>query len=212
MDNSKSLESYLFEHTSEASSLLNALERETNLKVLQPIMISGAYQGRLLSLISKLTKPNKVLELGTYTGYSTLCLAEGLNDKGEIHTIDINEELVDIQRRYFNKSKWGSQIVQHTGNALNIIPQLKMNFDLVFIDADKPNYPKYFELIIEKLNSGGLIISDNVLWHGKVLNPEKHQDEATKALLTYNALLKSDNRLETVILPIRDGLTLSRKK
>lgn len=212
MTNSNALDSYLSEHTSEAPSLLNELERETNLKVLQPIMISGFYQGRLLSLISKLVRPNKILELGTYTGYATLCLAEGLSNNGQIHTIDINEELVDFQRRYFNKTQWADQIIQHTGSALNILPTLETNFDLVFIDADKPNYPKYFELVIEKINPGGLIISDNVLWHGKVLKPEKHQDEATKALLNYNALLKSDKRLETVILPIRDGLTLSRKK
>ena len=212
MKKSDLLDTYLNNHTTAASSLLEDLERETHLKVLQPIMLSGFYQGRLLSMISKLIQPTSILELGTFTGYSTLCMAEGLAADGKIHTIDINEELVDLQRRYFNKSPWGKQIIQYTGDAVEIIPTLNMRFDLIFIDADKPNYPIYFELIIDKLMSGGLIVSDNVLWHGKVLSPDEHKDEATQALIEYNNILCKDHRLESIVLPVRDGLTLSRKK
>ena len=175
-------------------------------------MLSGPYQGRVLSMISKLVRPKIILELGTFTGYATLCLAEGLQIDGEIHTIDINEELHDFQRKYFDKSGFGEQIIQHTGSALDIIPSLDMSFDLVFIDADKPNYSNYFHLIIDKLNPGGIILSDNVLWHGKVVEPLNDKDKSTKAVLDYNTLLKTDKRVETVLLPIRDGLTVSRKK
>jgi predicted O-methyltransferase YrrM len=152
------------------------------------------------------------LELGTFTGYSTLCLAEGLDASGEIHTIDVNEELVDFQRKYFDKSDYGSQIFQHTGDALEIIPKLDTLFDLVFIDADKPNYSNYFHLIIEKLKPGGILLSDNVLWHGKVVETLNPKDRSTKAVLEYNTLLKEDTRIETVLFPLRDGLTISRKK
>ena len=186
--------------------------RETYQKVLQPIMLSGPYQGRVLSMISKIIRPKSILELGTFTGYATLCLAEGLDKDGELHTIDINEELVDFQRKYFDKSNFGSQIIQHTGSALDILPQLNQTFDLIFIDADKPNYSNYFHLIIDKLNPGGIILSDNVLWHGKVVEPLDEKDKSTKAVLDYNILLKNDERIETVLLPIRDGLTISRKK
>jgi predicted O-methyltransferase YrrM len=174
-------------------------------------MLSGPYQGRVLSMISKLIRPKTILELGTFTGYATLCLAEGLQGEGEIDTIDVNEELVDFQRKYFNKSNYGKQIFQHLGNALDIIPTLDKTFDLVFIDADKPNYVNYFNLIIDKLNSGGIILSDNVLWHGKVIEPINEKDNSTKAVLEFNTLLKNDKRIETVLLPIRDGLTISRK-
>lgn len=205
------LDDYIVSHSEQEPELLQQLTRETYLKILQPIMLSGAYQGRVLSMISKLVRPNSILELGTFTGYSTLCLAEGLQNNGELHTIDINEELVDFQRHFFNKSNFGHQIVQHTGNALDILPQLNQTFDLVFIDADKPNYTNYFNLIIDKLNEGGVILSDNVLWHGKVIEPLDNKDKSTKAVLEYNAILKNDKRIETVVLPIRDGLTISRK-
>jgi len=174
-------------------------------------MLSGHYQGRVLSMISKLANPKTVLEIGTYTGYSTLCLAEGLQAGGVIHTIDINEELVDFQRKYFDKSEYGYQIIQHLGDAIDIIPKLNDTFDLIFIDADKPNYPNYFNLVIDKLNIGGIIISDNVLWSGKVIQELTSEDISTKALLKFNTLLKEDARVETVLLPIRDGLTISRK-
>lgn len=206
------LDHYVVEHSEQEPQLLQELTRETYQKILQPIMLSGPYQGRVLSMISKLVRPKTILELGTFTGYATLCLAEGLQKDGKIHTIDINEELHDFQRKYFDKSGFGEQIIQHTGSALDIIPSLDMSFDLVFIDADKPNYSNYFHLIIDKLNPGGIILSDNVLWHGKVVEPLNDKDKSTKAVLDYNTLLKSDKRVETVLLPIRDGLTISRKK
>ena len=208
----ENLDNYIVAHSEQEPELLQQLTRETYQKVLQPIMLSGPYQGRVLSMISKLIKPKMILELGTFTGYSTLCLAEGLTSNGELHTVDINEELVDFQRKYFDKSDYGHQIIQHTGSALDIIPNLNLNFDLVFIDADKPNYSNYFHLIIEKLNTGGIILSDNVLWHGKVVEPLDEKDKSTKAVIDYNTLLKNDERIETVLLPIRDGLTISRKK
>ena len=205
------LDNYVVKNSQEEPELLQQLTRETYQKILQPIMLSGPYQGRVLSMISKLINPKTILELGTFTGYSTLCLAEGLQTDGEIHTIDINEELVDFQRKYFDKSDYGHQIIQHLGNALEVIPKLDKTFDLVFIDADKPNYVNYFHLIIDKLNPGGIILSDNVLWHGKVVEKIDAKDLSTKAVIEYNKLLKEDSRIETVLLPIRDGLTISRK-
>ena len=207
----ENLDNYVVAHSEQEPQLLEQLTRETYQKVLQPIMLSGPYQGRVLSMISKLIRPKSILELGTFTGYATLCLAEGLQDEGELHTIDINEELTDFQRKYFDKSNFGNQIIQHTGSALDIIPKLDQTFDLIFIDADKPNYSNYFHLIIDKLNKGGVILSDNVLWHGKVVEPLDDKDKSTKAVLDYNTLLKNDKRIETVLLPIRDGLTISRK-
>lgn len=205
------LDDYVVAHTEAEPELLQQLTRETYQKILQPIMLSGPYQGRVLSMISKLKQPKTILELGTFTGYATLCLAEGLLKHGEIHTIDINEELEDFQRKYFDKSGYGHQIFQHLGDALEILPKLDKTFDLIFIDADKPNYVNYFHLIIDKLNVGGIILSDNVLWHGKVVEPLDLKDASTKAVLEYNKLLKEDPRIETVLLPIRDGLTISRK-
>lgn len=205
------LDQYIVKHSENEPELLQQLTRETYQKILQPRMLSGHYQGRVLSMISKLVNPKTILEIGTYTGYSTLCLAEGLATHGMIHTIDINEELTGFQRKYFNKSKYGAQIKQYLGSAIDVIPTIDVTFDLIFIDADKPNYPSYFDLIIDKLNSGGLIISDNVLWSGKVVKKLNPNDLSTKALLEYNALLKNDLRIETVVLPVRDGLTLSRK-
>ena len=208
----EALDDYVVAHSESEPELLQQLTRETYQKILQPIMLSGPYQGRILSMISKLINPKSVLEIGTFTGYSTLCLAEGLHKDGEIHTIDVNEELVDFQRKYFDKSEYGSQIFQHLGNAIDIIPTLNKTFDLIFIDADKPNYVNYFHLVIDKLNPGGIILSDNVLWHGKVIEPIDDKDVSTKAILDYNTLLKTDDRIETVLLPIRDGLTVSRVK
>ncbi|MBO6605936.1 O-methyltransferase [Psychroserpens sp.] len=205
------LDEYVVSHSEAEPELLQQLTRETYQKILQPIMLSGPYQGRVLSMISKLIGPKTILELGTFTGYATLCLAEGLQNDGEIHTIDVNEELVDFQRKYFDKSPYGHQIHQHLGSAIDIIPTLDQSFDLVFIDADKPNYVNYFHAVIDKLNPGGIILSDNVLWHGKVIEPLKDKDYSTKALLEYNTLLRNDKRVETVVLPIRDGLTISRK-
>lgn len=206
------LDDYVVRHSEDEPALLKALTRETYQKILQPRMLSGHYQGRVLSVLSKLIRPKAILELGTFTGYSALCLAEGLDKNGVLHTIDINEELVAFQRTYFDKSGYGSQIIQHLGAALDIIPTLDTSFDLVFMDADKPNYINYFHQIIDKLNPGGVILSDNVLWSGKVTEAVDPSDISTKIVLEYNTLLKEDPRLETVLLPIRDGLTVSIKK
>ena len=204
------LDAYVVKHSAKEPELLQQLNRETNQKILQPRMLSGHYQGRLLSMISKLIRPSNILEIGTYTGYSAICLAEGLGDSGELHTIDINEELQDIQRKYFDKSGFGHQIFQHTGNALEIIPTLDITFDLVFIDADKENYSNYFNCIIDKLKPGGIILSDNVLWSGKIIEKLDPEDIDTKSIIEYNTLLKKDYRIDTIVLPIRDGLTISR--
>lgn len=206
------LDDYVVNHSEDEPELLKHLSRETHQKILQPRMLSGHYQGRVLSMISKLVKPKNILEIGTYTGYSALCLAEGMQLDGELHTIDINEELFAFQRKYFDRSAYGNQIFQHLGNALEIIPKLNMNFDMVFIDADKENYPNYFHGIIDKLNSGGLILSDNVLWSGKVIEKVEDNDIDTKGVIAFNTILKNDSRIETVVLPIRDGLSISRKK
>jgi predicted O-methyltransferase YrrM len=207
---SQELEDYIEQHSENEPALLAALNKETYQKILLPRMLSGHFQGRVLSMLSKLIRPVNILEIGTFTGYAALCLSEGMQENGQLHTIDIKEELAAIQRKYFDKSPWGNQIVQHLGEAIDIIPTLEMKFDLVFIDADKENYINYFELILPKMNKGGIILSDNVLWSGKVLEPLQKNDLSTKVLLDYNELLKNDSRVESVLLPIRDGLTVSR--
>ncbi|MFE3866908.1 O-methyltransferase [Flavobacterium sp. LS2P90] len=207
---SQELEDYIEQHSEKEPALLAALNKETYQKILLPRMLSGHFQGRVLSMLSKLIRPVNILEIGTYTGYSALCLCEGMQESGQLHTIDIKEELVDFQRKHFDKSPWGKQIVQHLGEAVEIIPTLELKFDLVFIDADKENYLNYFELILPKMNKGGIILSDNVLWSGKVLEPLQTNDLSTKIIMEYNLLLKNDPRVETVLLPIRDGLTVSR--
>lgn len=207
---SQELEDYIEQHSEKEPQLLAALNKETYQKILLPRMLSGHFQGRVLSMLAKLIRPVNILEIGTYTGYSALCLCEGMQENGQLHTIDIKEELIDFQRKHFDKSPWGKQITQHLGEAVNIIPTLETKFDLVFIDADKENYINYFELIVPKMTKGGIILSDNVLWSGKVLEPLSPKDTSTKILLEYNKLLKEDPRVETVLLPIRDGLTVSR--
>jgi caffeoyl-CoA O-methyltransferase len=207
---SQDLEDYIEQHSANEPELLAQLNKETYQKILLPRMLSGHFQGRVLSMLSKLIRPVNILEIGTYTGYSALCLCEGMQENGQLHTIDIKEELVDFQRKYFDKSPWGKQIVQHLGKATAIIPSLDLKFDLVFIDADKENYINYFNLIVSKMNKGGVILSDNVLWSGKVIEPLEEGDLSTKILVAYNLLLKNDPRVETVLLPIRDGLTVSR--
>lgn len=204
------LESYIEDHSENEPELLKELSRETHLKVIQPRMITGHFQGRVLSMLSKIVNPKNILEIGTYTGYSAICLAEGLQKNGQLHTIDINEELTDFQRKYFDKSGYGTQIIQHTGDALEIIPTLDIKFDLVFIDAEKTEYLKYFETVMQKTSQGSILLTDNVLWSGKVIEPLNEKDKATKILMEYNRKLKEDPRVETVLLPIRDGLTLSR--
>ena len=207
---SEELENYVANHSENEPELLARLNRETHQKILQPRMLSGHFQGRVLSILSKLIRPKAILEIGTYTGYAALCLAEGLAENGTLDTIDNNEELYDFQKKYFDQSAWANQIHQHLGNALDIILDLNKKFDLVFIDADKENYINYFQMIVPMMNKGGVILSDNVLWSGKVLEEVKANDKSTKILLEYNELLKNDPRVETVLLPIRDGLTVSR--
>ncbi len=208
----ENIDNYVVTHSQKEPEILKQLTKETWQKVLNPRMLSGHFQGRVLSMISKIKQPKTILEIGTYTGYATLCLAEGLAENGVIYTIDKNEELAFISDKYFKKSNFTNKIKQLTGNALEVIPAIKDTFDLVFIDADKPNYINYFNLIIDRMNSGGIILSDNVLWSGKVVEKLDPKDESTKTILAYNKLLHQDPRIETVLLPIRDGLTVSRVK
>ncbi|MEZ7945390.1 MAG: O-methyltransferase [Flavobacteriaceae bacterium] len=206
------IDDYSVSHSQKEPQILQELTKETWQKVVNPRMLSGAFQGRVLSMISKLIQPKNILEIGTYTGYSAICIAEGLQEHASIDTIDKNEELADLQNKYFEKSGFRNKIIQHVGLALEIIPTIHKKFDLVFIDADKSNYSNYFHLIIDKMNKGGVILSDNVLWSGKVVEKLDPKDQDTKALLEYNKLLNTDKRIETVLLPIRDGLTISRVK
>ncbi|WP_395626994.1 O-methyltransferase [Daejeonella sp.] len=208
---SDELTNYL-ENTCEAENdLLKHINRETHLKVSMPRMLSGHYQGRLLSMISKMISPERILEIGTFTGYATLCLAEGLTENGRIHTIDINVELEDMVRANFKKSEFDSKISYQIGDAKKIIPTLNETFDIVFIDADKKNNATYYEMIMDKVRSGGLILIDNVLWSGKVLDQEK-SDQKTSFISNFNEMVSLDQRVEKLILPVRDGLFLVRKK
>jgi caffeoyl-CoA O-methyltransferase len=204
------LESYIANSSEEEPDLLAELTRETHLKVVRPRMLTGHFQGRVLSILSKIIAPKHILEIGTYTGYSALCLAEGMQKGGTLHTIEVNEELFDIQSKYFKRSGLDNQIIQHIGDALDIIPKLDLTFDLIFIDAHKLEYDAYFESVLKKTRPGSIILSDNVLWSGKVVEPLEKTDYTTAALLEYNEKLKKDPRVETVLLPIRDGLTLCR--
>ena len=206
---SEKLAEYLSQNSDKEPEILSKLNKETHQKILQPRMLSGHIQGRFLSLISKIKSPLHILEIGTYTGYGTLCLAEGLATNGKIFTIDRNEELINIQNKYFEESGNRDKIVQLTGNAIDILMSLDENFDLIFIDADKENYIKYFEIVSKKLNPNGIIISDNVLWSGKVVE-ESDNDQETDTLKKFNKLLSKDERFETIILPLRDGLSISR--
>ena len=206
----KDIFEYSEKYSQQEPKILQELNRETHLKVLNPRMLSGFFQGRLLSIISKLIKPKKVLEIGTYTGYSAICIAEGMNKNGIIHTIDKNEELNTIQKKYFKKSGLENNIIQYNGCALDIIPKIEEKFDLIFIDADKENYINYFNLVIDKLNNNGVILADNVLWSGKVINSEDH-DLTTNVLREFNRMVNNDKRVETILLPIRDGISIIRK-
>ena len=209
---SEDLENYANIHSQEEPALLRALNRETHLRVLQPRMLSGHLQGRFLSLLSKLIRPKYILEIGTFTGYATLCLAEGLAPEGLLHTIEVNEELEEIQNKYFAKSPYREQIVQHFAPALEVIPTLETGIDIAFIDADKKNYLNYLDAVLPKMSRGGVILSDNVLWSGKVVEPLKGNDKHTQILMEYNQRLATDPRLETVLLPIRDGISIARVK
>jgi caffeoyl-CoA O-methyltransferase len=208
---SPELQQYVTDHSSAVSPLLSKIDRETHLEVLQPRMLSGHFQGRVLSMLTQLLKPSAILEIGTYTGYSALCLAEGLTPDGQLITIDVNEELEPRVRAYFEASAYAAQITYQIGNAAQIIPTLEHAFDLIFIDADKQQYPLYYEQALDKLKPGGFILIDNVLWSGKVLD-SKFQDKDTALLRDLNLKISQDARVEKVLLPIRDGLYLIRKK
>ncbi len=204
------LDNYVCSHTSEEGELLKIINRETHLEVLQPRMLSGHFQGRVLSMFSKMIQPECVLEIGTYTGYSALCLAEGLKENGKLITIDVNEELESRVRGYFEASEFRSKIDYRIGDAMKIIPELNEQFDIVFIDADKLNYINYYNLVFSKVKIGGYIIADNVLWSGKVADESK-KDKDTELLREYNLLNHKDERVENVLFPIRDGLMMARK-
>lgn len=206
------IENYSEEHSSNHSDLLYELYRETHLKVMHPRMLSGSQQGRFLSMLSHMIQPKNILEIGTYTGYSAICLAEGLPKEGKIHTLELDPELEQIASKYFKKAGFENQIEQYFGNALEIIPQLNILFDFVFIDADKDNYSNYYRLIFDKVRSGAYILVDNVLWSGKVLEPIKSGDKDTPGIIEFNNLVQQDERVENVLLPLRDGLMLIRKK
>jgi len=203
------IQAYLEQHCEPEPVLLRHINRETHLKVPNPNMLSGHFQGRVLSLLSKLICPDRILEVGTYTGYATLCLAEGLSKEGIIHTIDINGELEERVRGYFNQSSLGSKIQYHIGDACKIIPRLNEKFNLVFIDADKKNNGTYYDLVFDKLVPGGIIIVDNVLWHGKIVSGDKDSD--SDAIRSFNEKITNDRRVEKLILPVRDGLFIIRK-
>jgi caffeoyl-CoA O-methyltransferase len=207
---SEKLTEYISKNSNTEPEILARLNQETHQKILKPRMLSGHIQGRFLSMLSKMKSPSTILEIGTYTGYGTLCLSEGLKEGGKIFTIDRNEELLKIQNKYFEESGKRDKIIQLTGNAKEILNDLNETYDLVFIDADKENYIEYFNQVSERLNKNGIIISDNVLWSGKVLDSSLEKDEETNALLNFNKILNEDKRFETVILPLRDGLSISR--
>jgi len=208
------IEQYIEEHTSNPSELLDNVDRETHLKSMYPRMLSGKVQGRFLSMISKMITPKHILEIGTFTGYSAVCLAEGLSEGGKLHTIEVNEELAIQNEMLFNSANLGSVITTHYGNAVEILPQIDVKFDLIFVDADKVNYVNYFNLCIDKLEAGGFMLADNVLWSGKVVSTGNlsHEDKDTNAIKEFNNLVQQDNRVENVIIPLRDGITLIRKK
>lgn len=206
------LSDYCETHTSPESEILAKLNRETHLKVVSPRMLSGHLQGRFLSFISKLQQPKLVVEIGTYTGYSALCLAEGLPEGGKLISIDVNEETSAFAKSFTEKTEYAGKIELVLADAKTYIPTIKESLDLVFIDADKKNYLNYYHLVIDKLNKGGLVIADNVLWSGKITMPESEMDKETLALHQFNQFVQNDERVENVLLPIRDGLMVVRKK
>lgn len=206
------IEAYALAHSQEESTILKKLNRQTHANVMMPRMLSGHMQGNLLNMMSKMIQPKHILEIGTYTGYSGICLAQGLQEGGKLHTIDINEELESMVRSYFTEAGLANKINYYIGNALDIIPEINELIDLVFIDADKKNYSRYFDLIFEKVHSGGYIIVDNVLWSGKVLDAPEKMDPDTKAIDAFNKKIHMDIRVEHMLLPVRDGLMIIRKK
>lgn len=211
MNKDKKLENYIISHTEEEDEVLKELNRETNLHILNPRMLSGHLQGKILEMFSRMIRPGQILEIGTYTGYSAICMARGLSKGGQLHTIEINDELEPVARKYFVKAGLADLIVQHIGKATEIIPTLTQTFELVFLDADKSEYCRYFDLVYDKLRPGGYLLADNVLWSGKVVDQHAAMDEQTKGILQFNEKMKNDPRVSQVILPLRDGLMLVRK-
>ncbi|PIB35036.1 methyltransferase [Reichenbachiella sp. 5M10] len=206
----RDIQRYAEQHSSPSSALLTKIERETHLQVLRPRMLSGHMQGRILSMYSHMLRPLCILEIGTYTGYSALCLAEGMPAEGRLITIDVNEELEERVRAYIAESPYAQQIDYRVGNALEVIPQLEETFDLVFVDADKSNYQAYFDRVLPKMRRGGFIIADNVLWSGKVVEEVKSTDRDTRALLAFNQYVQEHPQVENVLMPVRDGLMIAR--
>jgi predicted O-methyltransferase YrrM len=205
------IETYITDHTSPEDDLLKRLNRETHLKVLNPRMLSGHVQGRFLEMISKMIRPKRILEIGTYTGYSAICLAKGLAGNGILHTIEVNPELEEFAKRYFREAGLESQIIQHGGDALELIPQIDETFDLVFIDAAKESYLDYYHLIFDKVRKGGFILADNALWDGKVVDLNQVQDKETQGIMAFNDFIRKDDRVENVLLSLRDGIMIIRK-
>ncbi len=206
------IEDYILNHTEREDQVLIDLTRETNLKILRPRMLTGHYQGKLIEQISKMICPANILEIGTYTGYSTICWAKGLASNGTIHTIEIKDELELIIRKYLKKADIEKKVKLYFGDAINIIPKIDESFDLVFIDADKPNYLNYYQAVFNKVKTGGYIIADNVLWSGKVIQKDSIEDESTKGIINFNRFVHNDIRVENILLNIRDGLMILRKK
>ena len=209
---SESIEKYIEDHSNPEDDILYDLYRETNLKTDHPRMLSGALQGQFLKMMAQLCQAENILEIGTFTGYSAICMARGMKQEGMLHTIDIKEEHYDMAHKYILKAGLENRITQHIGNALEVIPSLDQTFDMIFIDADKKNYPHYLDLVIDKLKPGGLIIADNVLWSGKVLEKIQKDDKDTPGVIAFNERIQKDPRLENVLLPLRDGLMLAHKK
>lgn len=208
----KKKEDYIIQHCTEEDPLLAELNRQTYLKMLNPGMLSGHYQGKFLEMISFMIRPRQILEIGTFTAYTAICMARGLSENGKLHTIDVNDEIKEFARDYICRSGMQEKIVMHTGNALEIIPSLSGPFDLVFIDAEKSEYQQYYSLALPKVRSGGIIVADNVLWNDKVYLPEYNHDESTINIKEFNKLIQQDKKVENIILPVRDGLMLIRKK
>lgn len=205
------IEAYALSHSQAESDVLKKLNRETHLKVLSPRMLSGHLQGNFLSMISKMIRPKHILEIGTYTGYSAICLAQGLQEGGKLHTIDSNEQLEKMARSFFEEAGLTHQIHFHVGDALTVIPTIQETFDIVFIDADKKNYSTYYDMIFDRVSKGGYIIADNVLWSGKVLDTQLNNDRETVLIDEFNKKVHHDKRVEHQLLPIRDGLMIARK-
>lgn len=212
LDIDPSLEDYILEHISPEGDILEELTRQTNLKTVHPQMNSGHLQGKFLEIISKLVRPGRILEIGTFTGYSAISLAKGLNDDGKLYSIDISDELYDMAWEYIKRSGMQDKIVLLTGNALEVMKEIDEFFDLVFIDGEKREYPDYYDIVIDMLKPGGIILADNVLWGGKVVDPESNLDPSTAGILAFNKKVRNDRRVENIILPVRDGISVIRKK